>query len=481
VRRAGTEPRSARLLVVALGVAVFSYSVQQTLVVPALPTMQRDLHTTTGWISWLMSGFLLAACVTTPLAGKLGDQFGKKRVLVISLGIFLVASIAASAAPNVWVLIAARVLQGTGGGIIPLSASIVRDEFRIERVPAIVGGLFATLALGISFGMIVSGLVIDHFSWRVLFAVSSAGVALGLLLVVLVVPESPLKTPTRRDLRGALLLALGLAALMLALTEGDAWGWGSSRTVGLFAGGVAALVLWTRVELAVPEPMIDVRMLAQRPVLLTNVTAVAWSIAVFGPILLIPRFIQTPRGLSPELAAHVGYGFGATATTAGLYLMPGFLTGLLSARAAGALGRRYGTKWPLVGAAALLGIGCVSLALWHDRPWQVVAGMFAIGVGWPVGTGAITSIVLVAVRPTETGAVTGVAQVMRAIGGAIGTQVGAAILTADRIPGTSLPAERAFTAMFWVSAAAALVAVGTGLLVTPRRGRRRSALAEALG
>jgi MFS family permease len=480
VPRAGPKPRSRIFVAAALGLAVYTYSVQQTLVIPSLLPLQHDLHTSTAWAAWLLSGFLLVSCVTTPLVGKLGDQFGKKRLLVLSLAVFLLGSILASIAPNIGTLIGARLVQGAGGGILPLSAALVRDHFPTERVTVVVGFLYSMITLGITSGTVVAGLVIDHVSWRVLFGVGAGLAAAALLLAATLVPESTVRLRTRLDVRGALLLSLGLLAILLALTEGDSWGWQSGRTLGLFAASAAVLAFWTWLELRVDEPMVDIRMLTHRPVLLTNASSLVWGVAIFGALALVPRFSELPRGLPPELASRVHYGLGVSATTAALYLVPGLLVGLASGPAGALFGRRFGAKWALVAGAVLVTAGSASLAIWHDRPWQIVAGMFLIGVGWPLGSAAMPMIVLAVVRPTETGIATGMTHVARVIGGSVATQLGAAILTTYEIRGTRIPTEGAFVAMFWVCAAAAASAIVMGFLVTPRRQRAPLAVAEAV-
>src|SRR5436190_138858 len=200
------------------------------MIVPALPTLQRDLDTTTAWATWLLTGFLLVAAVSTPILGKLGDQYGKERLLVISLAIFFVGCVLAIFAWNIWSLIACRCLQGLGGAVFPLSFAIINDEFPREKVGTGVGMISAVFGIGGGLGLVLSGLLIDHLSWRWIFIVGAAGVGVAVVLVRRYVPESPIKTPSRVDFPGAALLAALLLSLLLALTEGDSWGWTSTAT-----------------------------------------------------------------------------------------------------------------------------------------------------------------------------------------------------------------------------------------------------------
>jgi EmrB/QacA subfamily drug resistance transporter len=452
-----------------LTIAGIAFALQQTMVIPALPALQQDLDTTTTWVTWLLTGFLLTASVATPLLGKLGDQHGKERLLVISLGIFFAGCVAAAFAPNIWFLIVARMVQGAGGAVFPLSFSIIKDEFPAEKVGVAVGIVSSVFAVGGGLGLVLSGVIVDHVSWRFLFVVGAVPVGAATVLVHRYVPESPIKTPSRLDVPGAVLLSGGLVSLLLALTEGESWGWRSPGILSLLVAALVLLVAWAWVELRVPEPMVDMRMLARRPVLLTNLVALISGFAMFGSFVLLPNFVETPRGLPASLADVVDYGFGASPSTAGLYLLPGALTGFVTGPLAGVLGRRYGSKWPLALGMLLASAGITVLALWHDEPWQIVLGMLVPGAGLPFTFAAMAKIIVDSVRPQETGVATGMNTVMRTIGGVIGGQAGAAILTADTIAGTSVPAESAFVTAFWMSAAAALVAAFVAPFITARR------------
>jgi len=457
---------------VTLAVLVFAgiaFALQQTLVIPALPAFQRDLHASTTWVTWLLTGFLLVASVATPLLGKLGDQYGKERLLVISLGVFFLGSVGAALAPNIWVLIACRAIQGTGGAVFPLSFAIIKDEFPAEKMGTAMGMVSAVFAIGGAAGLVLSGVIVDNFSWRWLFVLGAIGVGIAIVLVHLFVPESPIKTKSRLDLPGAALLSGGLISLLLALSEGTNWGWASLRIDALFVAAAVFLVAWVLVELRVPEPMVDMRMLVRRPVLVTNFTALIAGFAMFGSFVLIPNFVQAPWDLPAPLARLVDYGFGATATETGLYLLPGALVGFLSGPFAGRIARRYGWKTPLVAGMTTAAAGIFLLAMWHEHPWHIMLANLVLGSGLPLTFAAMATLIVSNVRPSETGVATGMNTVMRTIGGVIGGQAGAALLSADTIAGTSIPAESAFVIAFSVSAAAAAIGAVAALFVTPLR------------
>jgi EmrB/QacA subfamily drug resistance transporter len=455
-----------------LAVACTSYALLQTMVIPALPVIQRDLDTTTTWATWVLTVFLLVGAVSTPIIGRLGDQYGKERLLVISLGLFLAGSIGCACAWNIWSLIAFRALSGLGAGVFPLSFAIIRDEFPPERIGVGIGLVSAVFGVGGGFGIVFAGLIVDHLSWRWLFIVGSLLVAVALVLVDRFVPESPIKTPSRVDLAGATLLSLGLVALLVALSEGDGWGWTSGRTLGLFAASAVLFVLWGYVETRVADPLVDMRMLAHRPVLFTNATALIAGFAMFGTFVLVPNFVEMPHGLTHAARDLVDYGFDASATKAGLYLLPGSFMLLFAGPVAGRLGSRIGFKWPLAVGLLLVAASAASIAAFHDRPWHIWLNQAVLGIGVGFAFASMATLIAENVRPEETGVATGMNTVMRSIGGVVGGQVGAAFLAAYTIPGTALPAEKGFTITFAIGAAAALVGTVLAVLVPePRRFR----------
>jgi EmrB/QacA subfamily drug resistance transporter len=469
-----------------LTLAGIAYALQQTMVIPALPTLQRDLHTTTTWVTWVLTVFLLVASVATPILGKLGDQYGKERVLVIALLIFLAGSVGAAFAWNIWSLIAWRALQGAGAAVFPLAYGIIRDEFPREKIGVAIGLISAVFGIGGGFGIVLSGLIVDHLSWRWLFIVGAVNIAAATVLVHKFVPESPIKTPSRVDFVGAALLSGGLICLLVGLTEGENWGWTSGRTLTLGFLALAFFVAWVVAELRVPEPMVDMRMMAMRQVLLTNLTALVAGFAMFGTFVLVPNFVEMPHDLSARVARLVDYGFDASATKAGLYLLPSSITLLFAGPVAGLIGRRTGSKWPLSAGLLLVAASAGSLAVWHDESWQILVAMAVLGIGVGFAFAAMATLITEAVRPSETGVATGMNTVMRTVGGVIGGQVGAALLTAHTIPRSGgVPSVVGFEIAFALGAVAAFVGATVAVFVTPprlrRRERQRLELTEVLG
>ena len=452
-----------------LTLAGAAFSLQQTMVFPALGTFQEEFGTSTAWTTWVLTGFLVSGAVLTPILGRLGDQFGKERLLLVSLGLFLAGCLGAAFAWSLPSLIAFRVVSGAGGALFPLSFAIIRDEFPADKVKVGMGLLSAVWGVGGGFGIVLSGVIVDNFSWRYLFLLGSIPVALSLVLVDRFVPESPIRSPSRVDVPGALLLSGGLISLMVVLTEGEDWGWGSPLLLAVVALAAALFICWGLVEARSSSPMVDLRMLAHRPILLTNIATLIAGFALFSCFVLVPTFVES----------DAGYGFGATATEAGLYLLPSSLLMLVAGPLAGMLGRRYGSKWPLAGGMVVVSAAALLFALAHDDSGSVLLASALLGLGVGAAFAAMAALIADNVDQREMGVAGGMNTVVRMIGGVIGGQVGAAVLTARTIGTTSVPTESAFTITFALSAVTALVAAAIAVSIGVSPVRRRLETADA--
>jgi EmrB/QacA subfamily drug resistance transporter len=466
------DERSLRLTLAGLVTAAMAFALMQTFLIPALPRLQADLHTSPTWVTWTVTAYLLTGCVATPLFGRLGDQHGKVRLMMISLAVFLLGSLGAIVAWDIGSLIAFRAVQGVGAAVFPLSFAIIRDEFPADRQSVAMGLVSAVLGVGGGVGIVASGLIVDHFSWRWLFVVAAIAVAAAMVLVWRFVPESPVKSPSRVDFWGALTLSGGLICGLVALTEGPHLGWGSPAIVGLFAGAALLFTLWVLVELRVEDPMVDMRMFVRRAVLFTNLTAMLSGFALYLTWVILPTFYQLPRGLPEQLSGVADYGFGTSVTVAGLWMLPTSLAVLLAGPLAGAIGRRHGSRGPLVAGMLFVALGSAGIATWHAEAWQPAVAFILCGVGIGFAFAVMPKLIVDAVRPTETGVATGMNTVVRTVGGVIGAQVGAVLLAASYAPGTSVPTESGFVHAFWIGTASALVAALTAVFVGP--GRRRA-------
>jgi EmrB/QacA subfamily drug resistance transporter len=463
------EPRRHYGVTLALlTVAGISFAVMQTLVVPALPFFQREFDTTASWVTWIATGFLLSSSVLTPILGKLGDAYGKKRMLVISLAIFGFASLAAAAAWNLQTLIACRVLQGAGAAVFPLSFGIIRDEFPPEKVGLGVGTVSSVFGVGGGVGLVLSGVIIEHLSWHWLFLIGAIPVLASTVLLALYVPESPVKHRSRPDYLGGVTLSFALGTLLVAISEGSNWGWTSGGVLGLAAASVAFFALWAWIENRVPEPLVDLRTFARREMAATNVTTLVMGFSMFSTFILLPNFVQMPLGLPADLAESVTYGFNASPIEVGLFFVPSSVAMMIAGPFAGALGTRHGNVLPLRIGIGFLALALTLLATVHDDPWTIYAWMVFMGLGLAFSFAALGSLVIEYSPPGETGVASGMNTIMRTVGAALGSQVAAAIISAETIAGTAIPAESGFTLAFTISAVGALVALGPTFLLRRR-------------
>jgi EmrB/QacA subfamily drug resistance transporter len=429
-----------------------------------LPLIQDDLGTTSAAVTWTVTAWLITAAVATPLFGRIGDMIGKRRMFVISVGAIAVGSLIAAFAPNLEVLIFARVLQGFAGAIFPLTFGIIRDEFPAARVPGMIGMVSAVIAVGSGLGTVLSGPLADLVGWRGLFLVPMLLTVAGGVMSLLVIPESPQRAAGRINPLAALLLSAWLVALLLPLSMANQWGWNSPAVWALLAVAVVLLVSWIWVETRSITPLVDMRMMRLPGVWIPNSTAFLLGAAMFGVWAFLPRFLQTP--------SETGYGLGETVAASGLVMLPmlvalgvaGFLTGPLS--------RRVDLRVQLTGAAILIALSTASFGVFHSAAWMLAGAGAIFGFGLGISNSAMASLVVQSVARTQTGIAAGMNANLRTIGAAFGTSLMAAIVTSSLGLG-GLPTESAYDTAFIVMASLALgaaVIAGLAPVILRRRG-----------
>ena len=466
---AASRPHST-LIVIYLALGGLSFAVLQSLVAPALSTIGRDLDVSTSNASWILTAYLLSASVLTPVLGRLGDMVGKRKILIVVLSLLLVGTLLAALAPNLAVLIAGRALQGAAGAVMPLSIGIVRDELPRERVSVTIGLLSAIFGIGAGVGIVAAGPIVQHLSWHWLFWFPLALVVIALLGVIFGMPESPVRTPGRLDLLGTAILSVSLVSLLLAITEGETWGWSSDKTLGLLALGAVALVVFVLVERRVREPLIDVRLFKIRGVWTAHVVALVFGFAMFGTFVLVPTLLQLP--------AATGFGFGKTVSQSGLFLLPTVVMMVIAGPVAGILVRKVGPKTPMLLGALSVTAAFVLPAISHVHLWQVVVSGLLTGIGIGLALAALSNAIIETVPAGQTGEAIGANTIARTIGSSIGTAVIAALISSHATP-QGLPNDDAFTIGFWVCAGVAVLAVLGALTAPSARHRRQQSLATA--
>jgi EmrB/QacA subfamily drug resistance transporter len=448
-------PRGA-LLVLAL--AALAYALAQTAVIPAMGGMVQSLHTSPENVSWVITGYLVSAAILTPVLGRLGDMFGKRLVLVISLLIFAAGGAMAAMAGNIWLVVVARVLQGTGGGIFPLCFGIISDGFPKNRRPTALGLISAIAGIGAGAGLLLGGLLLDHASYQWIFW-SGAIMAVLATVGVGTLPVSGRRATGRVDYLGAVILGVGITAPLIALTKTTQWGWADARTLGLIAAGLAVLAFFVLFEKRVQDPLVDMAVFARPAVLVTNIATLLVGFAMFGAFVLIPQIAQTPKAS--------GYGFGMNATGAGLLLLPACLAMLVAGVGSGRITLRFGARYALAIGVLIAAAGMALLAVGHGSEATVLWFAVVVFTGMGLCSAAMPNLIVDAVPASMTGAATGVNALIRSIGSSVGSQVAATILAGSAAVGTLLPTNGAFTKAFALGAGAAVVA-GVASFFIPR-------------
>ena len=453
------------LTLAVLALSGLAYSLLQSLVAPALPAIQHQLHASESGVTWILTAYLVSASVATPVLGRLGDIHGKERVLVCILVVLGAGTVVSALATSLPVMILGRVVQGAGGGIFPLAFGIIRDEFPHERVPGSIGLMSAILGIGSGAGIVMAGVIVDNLSYHWLFWIPLVAVGVATVATALFVPESPIKAKARIGWTAAALLSVGLAAVLLAISEASDWGWGSTRTLGLAALGVGVLVVWVRVELRSEQPLVDMRVMRLRTVSMTNLVGFLLGMGMFSSFILIPQLVELP--------ASTGFGFGSSVTAAGLFLAPATVMMLLAGSLAGPLERRFGSKLLLTAGAACSAGAFAMLAAAHETHAEIYVATALLGVGIGLAFAAMANLIVASVPADQTGVATGVNTIARTLGGALGSQVAASVLTATAVASTGLPAERGFTISFALAAGLLAVSVVVAMAIPGRDPRRR--------
>ena len=451
-----SSPRRPSLTFAVLGIAAAAYAVSQTMLIPSLPELEDSLHTSPSGVSALMTTFWIAGAVTAGLFGRLGDMYGKRKVIVATLLSFSLGGVLCALASTLGVMIAGRFLMGCGVGMFPLAYSLIRDEFEPRRAVRSIAFLGGIAAIGGAVGQSTGGFVAEHFGTSSIFWLS---VAMGLVSVVGIlaaVPESPVRTGGRVDVAGALLLTVGLAAPLTAIAEAPSWGWVDPRTLFLLAAGALLLAVFVLFELRRTEPLIDMRTLVLPRIRMTNLTTWFVGFGFFGFSTILTQFFQEP--------ASTGYGIGASATEAGLFLVPGLVLLTITSVFAGRLSARVGPTLTLRLGVAVGTVGIAGLTLSHTHPAEVILWTAILYIGVGGAFGAMPTIILQAVPSSQSGQSAAINIIVRMVGSAIGVQLAATIVTAS-IGAAGAPTDRGYTTAFALATVAGCAALLASLAI----------------
>ncbi|MFE7748122.1 MFS transporter [Streptomyces sp. NPDC057428] len=456
------HPRFAVGILAFCGVVV---AIMQTIVVPLLPHIPGLTGATPAAASWLVTVTLLTGAVFTPVLGRIGDMYGKRRVLVASLVVLVVGSVLCAVSSHIGLLIAGRALQGAAIAVVPLGISILRDELPPERVLSAVALMSSTLGIGAAVGLPVAAVVIENFEWHTMFWVSGVIGLIDIALVLRFVPESPLRSRGRFDVLGALGLTAALVCLLLAVTQGGGWGWTSVRTLGLLAAAVVIALVWGVHELRVRTPMVDLRVSARPAVLLTNVAALLIGFAFYANSLVTAQMVQEPKA--------TGYGLGASLVVSGLCLLPGGVTMVALSPVSARISAKHGPRTSLALAAGIIAVGYVVRYFTSHSLGLIIAGATVVAAGTAIAYSALPALVMRGVPVSETGAANGLNTLMRSIGQAFCSATVAAVLAnlTFLAGGREAPTLGAYQMVFLIAGGAALLALGVTLCLPGGSGK----------
>jgi MFS family permease len=455
-------PSRPNLVVAVLAFAGIVVSLMQTLVIPLIPQLPRLLHAAPADTTWAITATLLAGAVATPTMGRLGDMYGKRRLLLVSLVLLVAGSAVGAMSDSLVPMVAGRALQGLAAGVIPLGISIMRDELPAGRLGSATALMSASLGVGGALGLPAAALLAERADWHLLFWVSAGLGAVALALVAAVVPESRVRTGGRFDLAGAAGLSVALVGLLLGISQGADWGWGSPLTIGLFAGALVVLLVWGRWELRARRPLVDLRTSARRQVLLTNLASAVFGFAMFAMSLVLPQLLQLP--------ASTGYGLGQSMLAVGLVMAPSGLVMMAVAPLSARISRTRGPRTTLMLGAFVVAAGYGVNIVLMTETWHLVLVSSVIGAGIGLAYGSMPALVMGAVPVSETAAANSLNTLMRSIGTSVSSAVSGVVLAQLTITagGAIFPSQNGFRVVMAIGAASALLALAI-ISFVPRR------------
>jgi MFS family permease len=459
----GDKPVRPNAIVAVLAVAGVVVALMQTVVIPIIGDLPQLLSTTAEDAAWVVTVTLLAAAVATPMFGRLGDMFGKRRMLLISLGLLVVGSIICGLSDTLAPMLVGRLLQGMASGVIPLGISVMRDVLPRERLSTATALMSASLGIGAAVGLPAAAFAADNFDWHILFWTSGALGALAAVCVLWLVPESSVRSGGRFDFIGAVGMGVGLVCLLLGVSKGASWGWGSATTISLFAGAVVVLLAWGWFELRTSEPLVDLRTTVRPQVLFTNLAGLVFGFSLFGIQLILPQILQLPEA--------TGYGMGKSLVEVGLVMAPQGLVIMVVAGLSAKISNSRGPKITLMIGALVVAVGYALNLFMMSEVWQLVLVSCIIGAGIGFAYGALPLLIMSGVPVSETAAANGLNALLRAIGTSLASALVGVVLAQMTIDvgGHALPSEDSFKVIMAIGCAAALVALALASLLPKQR------------
>jgi MFS family permease len=438
-------------------------AVMQTLLVPVIKDLPTLLSTAPSNATWVLTSTLLSGAVATPIMGRLGDLFGKRRMLLTSLAVMVVGALVSALTSTLLPMIVGRTLQGFAMGAIPLGIGLMRDMLPREKLGSAMALMSSSIGVGGGLALPAAALVAQHANWHALFYGAAGLGVLSILLTLLVVPESPMRAEGTFDVLGAIGLSVGLVLFLLPITKGSDWGWSSATTLGLFGASAAVLLLWGVMELRIKAPLVDLRTTARPAVLFTNLASIMVGVSFYVVSLVLPQLLQLPKA--------TGYGLGQSMVVAGLCVAPLGLTMMFTAPVYARLSAKYGPKVTLILGMMIIAIGYGAGLGMMNAAWQTIVTSVVLGAGIGLAYSSLPALIVGSVPASETGAANGLNTLMRSIGTSVSSAVIGMVLanTANHVGGVAIPTMHGFHVSFLIATGAVAVGLLMALFLPGRR------------
>ncbi|HEX2801603.1 MAG TPA: MFS transporter [Phenylobacterium sp.] len=466
------------LILIVLMSAEIVAGFESSMILAGLPAWLR-IYGDPVSIGWIVSSYLLVSAAAAALCGRLGDLFGRKKVLMVVIGAACVGSIISGATGKLEWVITGRLIQGLAGSIIPLCYGLAREHLPRERVGFAIGLMISTMSAASGLGFLLGGVLTDLYGPQSIFAGSAIMAAIVLVGIAVGLPRSkPLPQTGPTDWLGGILFVPAIAALLLVISNGARWGWTSPAVLGLGLGGVATLAIWVWHERRLDDPMIDIRLLANRNSAMASLAMAFAAMGVIQITQLTSLLLQQPKWTL--------VGLGTSATLVGLMKGPSLLAGVTASVWAGLVSDKNGGRLPMLCGSAVALLACVLGALNHTSVMVILIVVVISQLGIAAAYTGIPKVIVDASPPSRTSEATGLMTVVRATSQAIGAQVLAVLLASARIfdaSGKSFPDDRAYTLVWWFMAAAAACGVLASWLVAqpPRAGKAAGPVPNTVG
>lgn len=463
-RDSAGQPGSAARQALALGLialAALVAALTSSILVPLLSQIAASVHASSSATEWVLTSTLLVAAVAVPVFGRLGDLYGKKRMLVVAMITLVAGSLVSALTSNIAIMIVGRSIVGLSMAAIPLGISLIGTILPPGKSGQGIALISSMLGIGGALGLPLAGLVAQESDYHVLFWICAAGGVIAIAGIIPLVGEPPRLATGTFDILGTVLLALTLMALLVPLAEAGAWAWGDPRTVGLLAGSVVLALVFFFVERRISSPVIDTRVNARPALLLTNIASVCVGFALFATLIGTANYVEAPRAS--------GYGFGLSIVGSGLCMVPGGLMMLFMSPVSARSSARFGPKRTLALGAAIVAAGFVWRIGLTGQLWEVVVGSGLAGTGTGIAYAAMPSLILLAAPRSELAAANGLNSLARSVGSSLASAIGGTILASSLITvgGFALPSLAAYRVLFTISAGAAVLGAILALLVPP--------------